>query len=135
MALRILLIEDDSIEIMKFHRTVKKLNQNHYVIEANNGEEAWEHLKNKDDLPEIILLDLNMPRVNGIEFLAKLKKDDYLRYIPTIIITTSLNQQDLIKCYQIGIAGYIVKPLRLEAYQLRIEALLNYWSLNELIKV
>ncbi|MCV6628890.1 MAG: response regulator [Flavobacteriaceae bacterium] len=135
MALKILLIEDDAIEVMKFHRTVGKLKLHHDIIEANNGEEAWRQLEKKDDLPDLILLDLNMPRVNGIEFLTKLKNDDFLRYIPTIIVTTSLNQQDLIKCYQIGIAGYIVKPLRLEAYEERIEALLRYWTLNELIKV
>ncbi len=135
MALKILLIEDDAIEVMKFHRTVSKLGVEHEIIEANNGEEALSILNNKDRLPDIILLDLNMPRVNGIEFLITLKSDDVLKYIPAIVVTTSINQNDLVSCYKIGIAGYIVKPLRFEEYQEKIKAVLSYWTLNELVKV
>jgi CheY-like chemotaxis protein len=61
------------------------------------------------------------------------KKDDFLRYIPTIILTTSNGHKDVLKCYEIGIAGYIVKPLKNEDYVSKIKALLEYWSTNELI--
>lgn len=130
--LKVLLIEDDVIEVMKLNRAISSLNLSHKIVEANNGEEALKILQKKDELPDIILLDLNMPKINGIEFLTILKKDDVLKYIPTIILTTSSNQKDLLECYEIGIAGYILKPLKYEDYVDKIEKLLAYWSINEL---
>lgn len=132
--LNILLIEDDVIEVMKLNRTISSLNLKHNITEAHNGEVALKHLENKDKLPDIILLDLNMPKINGIEFLNILKADEVLRYIPTIILTTSNNQKDLLECYKIGIAGYVLKPLKYEDYVSKMEKLLAYWSINELIK-
>lgn len=123
------------IEKMKLNRTTSALQLDHEIIEANNGEEALQLLENKDNLPDIILLDLNMPKINGIEFLGILKKDDVLKYIPTIILTTSNNQKDLLECYKIGVAGYVIKPLKYEDYVSKIEKLLAYWSVNELIVV
>ena len=133
--LKILLIEDDMIEVMKLNRTISTLKLDHTIIEANNGEEALQILEQKDNLPDIILLDLNMPKINGIEFLKILKKDDVLRYIPTIILSTSNNQKDLLECYKTGVAGYVIKPLKYEDYMAKIERLLAYWSINELIVV
>ncbi|MFD2916586.1 response regulator [Psychroserpens luteus] len=132
--LKVLLIEDDAIEVMKLNRVISTLKLNHKIIEANNGEDALEILQQKDSLPDIILLDLNMPKINGIEFLGILKNDDNLKYIPTIILTTSNNQKDLLECYKIGVAGYVLKPLKYEDYVSKIESLLAYWSINELIK-
>lgn len=132
-ALNILLIEDDAIEVMKFNRVLSTLGLNHKIIEANNGEEALEILKIKDTIPDIIILDLNMPKINGIEFLKILKNDSYLRYIPAIILTTSNNHRDVLECYKIGIAGYVLKPLKYEDYVNRIKKILEYWSSNELI--
>ena len=134
-SLNILLIEDDMIEVMKLTRATKSLQLNLKITEANNGEDALELLEQKDSLPDIILLDLNMPKINGIEFLRILKQDERLKYIPTIILTTSNNQQDLLECYKIGIAGYVLKPLKYEEYVSKIEKLLSYWSINELITV
>lgn len=131
--LKILLIEDDMIEVMKFNRTVSGLGLKHKVIEANNGEDAMKLLEIKENLPDIILLDLNMPRLNGIEFLTMLKQDDILKYIPTIILTTSSNNRDLLKCFEIGVSGYILKPLKYEDYITKIQRVLQYWSINELI--
>ncbi len=132
--LNVLLIEDDTIEIMKLNRTISSLKLNHNIIEANNGEEALKILEQKEMLPDIILLDLNMPKINGIEFLSILKKDNLLKHIPTIVLTTSNNQKDLLECYKIGIAGYVLKPLRYEEYVSKIEILLSYWAINELTK-
>lgn len=134
-SLNILLIEDDIIEVMKLKRATDSLQLNHKITEANNGEEALQLLEKKDSLPDIILLDLNMPKINGIEFLKILKADDRLKYIPTIILTTSNNQRDLLECFKIGIAGYVLKPLKYEDYVSKIEKLLAYWSINELITV
>lgn len=132
-SLIILLIEDDTIEIMKFNRVLKTLGLHHKVIEAHNGQEALEILKMKEVIPDIIILDLNMPKINGIEFLRILKKDDYLKYIPAVILTTSNNHTDVLECYKIGISGYVLKPLKYDDYIERIKRMLDYWSGNELI--
>jgi len=133
--LKIMLIEDDIIEIMKLNRAFSTLKLRHKIIEANNGEEALKLLLEKDNLPDLILLDLNMPRMNGIEFLSILKSDDNLKYIPTIILTTSNNQKDLFECFKIGVSGYVLKPLKYEVYMEKIKIIISYWSINELIKV
>jgi CheY-like chemotaxis protein len=132
-ALNILLIEDDEIEVMKFNRVLSNLKTAHKIVEANNGEEAIAILKEKEIIPDIIVLDLNMPKINGIEFLGILKSDDYLKYIPAIVLTTSSNRSDLLECYRIGIAGYLLKPLKYDEYVDRVTKLVEYWSTNELI--
>ncbi len=104
----------------------------HTILEAKNGELALDVLKNKEALPDIIILDLNMPKMNGIEFLNVLKSDDELKYIPIVIMSSSDNYLDVKDCYKIGIAGYIIKPLHFTDYSNRIVSLLNYWSNNEL---
>lgn len=131
--LNILLVEDDAIEVMKFNRVVKNLETKHKITEANNGEEALNLLKDRTVNPDIIILDLNMPKVNGIEFLKIIKQDDTRRFIPTIILTTSNNFTDIKECYQNGIAGYVVKPLKHDDYMTSTKKLLEYWSSNELI--
>ena len=133
--MNILFIEDDKIETMKMHRTVSKLAVKHTIVEAKNGEEALNVLKEGNRLPDIILLDLNMPRMSGIEFLTILKQDENFKYLPTIILTTSQNRADLLECYRIGIAGYIIKPLKYEDYEEKIKKVLAYWEANELVKL
>ncbi len=107
--MKILLIEDDLIETMKMRRTIAKCSVPHELILAEQGEEALEILRSGRPLPDILLLDLNMPRMNGLEFLAVLKKDKKLRYLPAIVLTTSENRSDLLECYRLGIAGYLLK--------------------------
>jgi len=131
--LSVLLVEDDMIERMKFNRIIESSNIKIDLLEATNGEEALQTLRTTKSLPNIILLDLNMPRMNGIEFLKILKKDNRLKFIPTIILTTSNNTKDLLECYNNGIAGYILKPLKYEQYVDKMAILLSYWSINELI--
>ena len=130
--LNILLIEDDEIERMKFKRVCEKNNLNLSVFEAKNGEIALEFLKNDNNLPDFILLDLNMPKMNGIEFLRILKSKDRIKFIPIIIISSSNNHNDVKECYRVGIAGYILKPLHYKEYSERIVSLVNYWRFNEL---
>ncbi len=131
--LKILLIEDDAIEVMKFKRVVSSLPEDHKIIEAENGEEALPMLTKHEFLPDVIILDLNMPKINGIEFLKILKNDALLKYIPVTILTTSNNHSDVLKCFEIGIAGYIVKPLKYEDYLDKIQKTVNYWSVNQLV--
>lgn len=133
--LKILLVEDNLIEIMKMKRTISLLQLNHTINEAKNGEEALQFLEDKSNIPDIILLDINMPKISGIEFLKILKANDDLKHIPTIILTTSNNQKDLLECYKTGMSGYVLKPLKYEDYVKKIEKVLAYWSVNELRKL
>jgi CheY-like chemotaxis protein len=80
-------------------------------------------------------VDLTMPKTNGIEFLTILKANDDLKHIPTIILTTSNNQKDLLECYRTGMSGSVLKPLKYEDYVKKIEIVLDYWSVNELRKL
>jgi response regulator RpfG family c-di-GMP phosphodiesterase len=133
-AMNILFIEDDMIENMKFERTLSKIQSKHNIVEAKNGEQALDVLKSSQSLPDIILLDLNMPRMSGIEFLTILKANTHYKFLPTIILTTSENRADLLECYRIGIAGYVLKPLKYEDYEKKIKTVLEYWETNELVK-
>ncbi|WP_041383315.1 response regulator [Polaribacter sp. MED152] len=133
--LKILLVEDNLIEIMKMKRTISLLKLNHTLHEAKNGEEALKFLEDKSNIPDLILLDLNMPKISGIEFLKIIKANEELLHIPTVILTTSSNQSDLIECYKTGMSGYVLKPLKYEDYVKKIEKVLAYWSVNELRKV
>ncbi len=132
--LKVLLIEDDAIEVMKLQRAISRLEMPHEIIEAKNGEEALSILKDGNSLPDLILLDLNMPRINGLEFLKILKQDEFMRFLPVVILTTSSNRKDMLECYQEGVAGYILKPLKYEDYVKKISVVLDYWGNNELIK-
>lgn len=133
-SLKILFIDDDTIEIMKFKRTISKLELNHKIVEAQNGEEALKVLEDKDNLPDIILLDINMPKMNGLEFLSILKKDNNLRFIPVIVLSTSKNYNDMLEAYKYGIAGYMLKPLKYDDYVDQTSRTLAYWSQSELVK-
>ena len=132
--LDILLIEDNFLEIMKLKRTLSLLELNHTLSEAKDAEIALDILKNTNRYPDLILLDLNMPKISGIEFLDILKKSEDFRHIPTVILTTSDNKSDLEECYKLGISGYILKPLKYEDYVKKMDAVLTYWSINELKK-
>lgn len=135
MSLTFLLIDDDEIERLKFARVLQKNNYPHKILESKNGEEALDILTQKELQPDLIFLDLNMPKMNGLEFLKELKSNTSLQYIPVIILSTSNNHQDLKEAYKIGVAGYIVKPLKYEEYTHKIKCLIDYWSVNELLKV
>jgi CheY-like chemotaxis protein len=130
--LNVLLIEDNLIEIMKMKRTISFLKLNPTVNFANTGEEALSILEDKTNYPDLILLDLNMPKLSGKEFLLILKTNIYLKHIPIVILTTSGNQKDIDECYRIGIAGYILKPLKYDDYVTKIKNVLSYWSMNEI---
>lgn len=130
--LNILLIEDDTIEVMKFNRVVASLSQQHCIKAVTNGEEAMLYLEQSEKLPDIILLDLNMPKLNGIELLGLLKENKRLECIPAIVLTTSSNPTDISSCSSIGAAGYVIKPLKYEDYVDRIKSILGYWCVNEL---
>ncbi|GGI56179.1 response regulator [Winogradskyella haliclonae] len=131
--LNILLIEDDQIEILKFERILSTISKNHKQHNETNGEAALQYLKTTKNFPDLILLDLNMPKMNGLEFLKILKSDDGFHHIPVVVLTTSNNKEDIKEAYRIGIAGYVMKPLKYEAYTSQLKTIIEYWSINQLV--
>jgi CheY-like chemotaxis protein len=109
----ILLIEDDELDIISVQRSLKKLASNYELHTAYNGKEALYLLKERKPrlVPDVILLDLNMPKMNGIEFLKILRHDDSLKHIRVFIMTTSAENSDRLATEGLGISGYIIKPL------------------------
>ena len=131
--LNILLVEDNLIEIVKLKRAITHLAMSHDVTEAENGEVALQLLRENKINPDLILLDLNMPKMNGLEFLSIVRQDESLRHLPIVILTTSSNTKDLTEAYNLGIAGYILKPLKYDDYMRKMQYTLEYWSYNELL--
>lgn len=131
--MKILFIEDDQVEMMKMNRAISKLQAKHQLIWAENGHEALSELMSCSRLPDLIVLDLNMPRMNGNEFLKSIKESELFKYIPVVVLTTSQNRDDMIDCYSNGIAGYVVKPLKYEDYVKKIDKILAYWEVNDIV--
>jgi CheY-like chemotaxis protein len=109
----ILLVEDDELDVISVERSLKKLESEYILYTAYNGIEALKLLRDKEqDLtPDVILLDINMPRMNGIEFLKVLREDKKLKNLKVFIMTTSSEEMDRSEAEELGISGYIIKPL------------------------
>lgn len=108
---QILLIEDDELDVISVRRSLSKLDKDYKLEIAYNGKEALTMLKEKQLQPDVILLDLNMPKMNGIEFLRILRKDEQLRDMKVFIMTTSAETADRVMTESLGVSGYIIKPL------------------------
>jgi CheY-like chemotaxis protein len=129
----ILLVEDDTVDAMTIQRSLQTINITNAVAVVNNGEEALQYLQDsQDDLPCMILLDLNMPKMNGIEFLRIVKHDKRLKQIPVVILTTSRDEQDKIESFNLGVAGYMIKPVDYWQFVEIVKAIDFYWTLSEL---
>ncbi len=128
----ILLVEDEPADAHLVRSALKEnkvLCNLHHVLD---GVEAMAFLKREGEYqsaaqPDLILLDLNMPRMNGREFLAAVKADDELRPIPVVVLTTSDVERDVVASYKLGAAGYITKPVDMDQFVDAIRQLDNYW--------
>lgn len=129
----ILLVEDDQVDIMTIIRALKEIRVGNPLVSKENGEEALAHLHDADnEMPCIILLDLNMPIMNGIEFLQKIKQDDQLRRIPVIVLTTSEEQLDKVNSFNLGVAGYMAKPVDYRQFVEMMRSIDLYWTISEM---
>lgn len=128
----VLLVEDDSIDAMTVQRAFKDLKLVNPLHHRVNGEEALAFLRQADtEEPCVILLDLNMPRMNGIEFLKIAKADERLVQIPVVVLTTSNEERDIVESFKLGVAGYIVKPVDYHKFVDTIRTIDLYWTLSE----
>ena len=129
----ILLVEDDAIDRMTVERALKEIRVTNTLEMVGNGEEALEFLRDPArEQPGIILLDLNMPKMNGIEFLKFVKADESFRRIPVVVLTTSKDEQDRVDSFNLGVAGYMVKPVDYMQFVEVVKAIDLYWTLSEL---
>jgi CheY-like chemotaxis protein len=132
--LNILLIEDDEVDVMNVQRSFKKNNISNPLFVAGNGVEALEMLRN-GSVPSqnrLILLDINMPKMNGIEFLRVLRADPVLRSSPVVVLTTSNDDRDRMESFQLNVAGYLLKPVTFSSFVELMLALNKYWMLVEM---
>ena len=134
----ILLVEDDKVDVMNVQRSFKKANITNPLYVASDGVEALAILRDESEtvkMPNtrrLILLDLNMPKMGGIEFLEALRADPALRATPVIVLTTSDQERDRVEAYNLNVAGYILKPVTFINFAEVMAALNRYWTLCEI---
>jgi CheY-like chemotaxis protein len=129
----LLLVEDDEIDVLTFKRALKEIHLVNQLYIASDGEEALMILRDSEQsTPCLILLDLNMPRMTGLEFLKLIKQDDVLKQIPVIILTTSKDERDKIESFKLGVAGYMVKPVDYHHFVEVVRTIDLYWTRSEL---
>lgn len=141
LTFNILLVEDDEVDIMNVKRAFKKINVSSTLFLASDGLEALALLREQDPSEIanssnkisinrlLILLDLNMPKMNGIEFLRELRADEKLKSIPVVVLTTSNQEQDRVEAYQFNVAGYLVKPVVFNNFLETMTTFSQYWKL------
>ncbi len=129
----ILLVEDDQVDAITVKRALKEIKVTNRLDIVNDGEEALTFLKNSEnENPGIILLELNMPKMNGIEFLKIAKKDESLKKIPVVVLTTSKEDQDKVDSFNLGVAGYMIKPVDYRQFVEVVKTIDLYRTLSEL---
>ena len=140
----ILLVEDNPDDVELTLRCLKNNNLSNEVVVAWDGAEALDYLfgmgsyegRDLDAMPQLILLDLDLPKVDGLEVLRRIRSDERTKRLPTIILTSSEDQQDLVESYGLGANGYIRKPLDLAQFRAAVQQLGLYWVvLNEVVRV
>jgi CheY-like chemotaxis protein len=133
-SLNILLVEDDQVDVMNVKRAFERNKIANPLFVAGDGIEGLELLRSGKIPHErrLILLDLNMPRMNGIEFLRALRADEELHLTPVVVLTTSDDERDKINAYDLNVAGYLLKPVTFVNFVEAMAALNKYWTLVEL---
>jgi CheY-like chemotaxis protein len=132
----ILMVDDDRVDAMAIKRSVRKLKIANSMIAARDGIEALEHLRGENGhekvrSPLLVLLDLNMPRMGGIEFLEELRRDPLLESTLVFVLTTSSSAEDRARAYAKNVAGYILKYRAGQDFQDAIRMLERYWRVIE----
>jgi two-component system response regulator len=134
---KILLVEDNRDDVLLTRRALEKANIANQVDAANDGIEALEYLRGEGkfsdrdtrDLPVVILLDLKMPRMGGLEFLKTIRNSEEFKLLPAVVLTSSKEEQDIIESYNLGANSYIQKPVDFDQFVKAVQTLGLYWLL------
>ncbi|XYH97629.1 response regulator [Sorangium sp. So ce1128] len=132
--LNIILVEDDTVDVMNVRRAFERGKITNPLWVAGDGVEGLDLLRG-NQVPRdrrLVLLDLNMPRMNGIEFLRELRADAALRATPVVVLTTSNDDRDKVDAYDLNVAGYLLKPVTFLSFVELMTALNRYWTLVEM---
>ena len=131
----ILLVEDDFVDASTAKQALQDLRVRNPVIHKTDGEEALEYLRDQNnDKPAMILLDLNMPRISGIELLQIIKTDAELQQIPVVVLTVSKYEQDKLDTFDFGVAGYVIKAVDYDAFLRAMDIIIQYWAWNGFVE-
>lgn len=137
--INILLVEDDEVDVMNVQRAFRKNKITNPLYIAENGLEALAMLRSQDGknpivppFRRLILLDLNMPKMNGLEFLHQLRADAELKSTPVVVLTTSDEDRDRLEAYNLNVAGYLLKPVTFQNFDQIMITVTNYWALSEM---
>ncbi|MFW9867154.1 MAG: response regulator [Candidatus Thorarchaeota archaeon] len=130
--INILLVEDNAADIRLTKEVLQEIEFVKNLIVVRDGVDAINFLKNKGKyseviLPDLILLDLNLPKKGGLEVLKEIKEDEDLKSIPVVILTISDVEDDIIKAYKLHVNSYVIKPLEMREFHKIIESIMNYW--------
>ena len=133
-ALNILLVDDDEIDVMTVRRAFGKANIANKLFVATDGIEALKLLRSSSIPPlrRVVLLDLNMPRMSGIEVLREIRSDPALAALTVVVLTTSNEDRDRVEAYRLNVAGYLLKPVTFHAFAEVMSTLNKYWTLMEM---
>ncbi len=127
-AVEILLVEDNPDDANLAIRALKKNNLANHLLHLEDGQQALDYIFNDENsMPRLILLDLKMPKVDGIEVLKKLKADERKKLIPVVMLTSSKEESDIVKTYQLGVNAYIVKPVDFDQFVKAVTDLGLFW--------
>ncbi len=135
--IEILLVEDNPTDAELTIRALKKENLTNKLVWVKDGEEALNFLfatgeyanRSKEDLPKLVLLDLRMPKVDGLEVLQKIKTDKRTKKIPVVILTSSKEDEDIVESYKLGVNSYVSKPVEFDEFTKAVSTLGLYWIL------
>jgi len=131
-----MLVDDDDVDSIIVQRALNEIKVSNELIRKVDGEDALTHLRDENNpKPCVILLDLNMPRINGFEFLKIAKADENLKRIPVVVLTTSDVDQNIVDSFNLGVAGYIVKPVDYKQFVEAMRTVDMYWTLSLLPEV
>jgi len=136
--LKVLLVEDNPDDVTIVKRAMRKSDLKCDLYVASDGEEALDMLARKDEFedtprPDLILLDINLPKINGLEVLAKIKQDDQLKRIPVIVLTISEREEDMARAYDSGAASYMTKPVDSKDFERLIQTVQEYWRIARIL--
>lgn len=123
----ILLVEDNPDDAKLTIRALKKRNVSNNIFIVKDGEEALDFIFAKGNCPKLILLDIKLPKVSGIEVLKQIKSNEKTKTIPVVMLTSSREEPDIKECYKLSVNSYIVKPVDFEKFSQIIEQLNLYW--------
>ena len=128
----VLLIDDNMEDAELTRRELKKHNMANHIVHLKNGKEALDFIfavENLNNPPKVVLLDIQMPKINGIQVLQKIKGDTRTRSLPVVMLTSSKESPDITTCYNLGANSYVVKPVNFEGFATAIRSLGFYWLL------